>query len=84
MDHPEIDRKAFDQRMITYKWNSQPWLRLEDGYPHPPALARLFYKTASELEDIYNQVPEKQFLNEHEQSKLFDKETYLLELNKDF
>lgn len=84
MDHPEVDRKAFAQRMITYNWNSQPWLRLEDGYPHPPALARLFYKTPSELEDIYNQVPEKQFLNEHEQTKIFDKETYLLELNKDF
>lgn len=82
-DHPTIDRIAFNQRMLTYKWKAQPWLRLEDGYPHPTAIINLFYKTPDELQAIYDQIPPKQYMNEYDQKPVFDKETFLLELNKD-
>lgn len=77
LDHPEVDRQAFEQRMISYEWFPQPWLKLEDAYPHPPAIAKLFHKSAEELKMIYDQVPEKEYLNYDEQQNYIDRETYL-------
>lgn len=83
-DHPMVDRQAFAQRMITYEWHPQPWLKNEEGYPHPPAIANLFYKTAEELMDIDRKVPPKEFINEYDLKPNFDKQLFLNELNKDF
>lgn len=76
-DHQLVDQKAFSQRMISYEWTAQPWLKLEDAYPHPPSIAKLFHKTADELKMIYDQVPEKEYLNFDEQQNYIDRETYL-------
>lgn len=76
-DHQLIDQQAFNQRMISYEWTAQPWLKLEDAYPHPPSIAKLFHKTSDELKMIYEEVPEKEYLNKNEHQNYIDRETYL-------
>lgn len=79
-DHQLVDQKAFSQRMISYEWTAQPWLKMEDAYPHPPAIAELFHKSADQLKIIYDQVPEKEYLNLDEQPNYIDKDTFLEKL----
>lgn len=81
-DHQLIDQHAFNQRMISYEWKEQPWLKLEDAYPHPPAIAELFHKSADDLKMIYDQVPEKEYMNFDEQQNYIDKDSFLEKLQK--
>lgn len=48
-DHHHHARVAFEQRMFSHNWQSQPWLKNLDGYPHPNCLSKLFYKTDDQL-----------------------------------
>ena len=57
-----VNKEAYRQRMIIYKWQTQPWLKLLDAYPHPLAWAKLLYSKGEEEPDLEN--PEYDTSNE--------------------
>lgn len=79
------DAEAFRQRCFFYNWQPQPWLRDEDGYPHPLLWAKLILLTtetrwATEWLELTSNIPPKEY-NTVTQSTDID-EAQLININK--
>ena len=63
-----VDQEAFAQRMKTYFWTSQGWLKNIVGYPHPLAWKNIFKITSEQLNNILSNEPELDYINHKDDS----------------
>lgn len=63
-----VDQEAFGQRMKTYFWTSQGWLKNIVGYPHPLAWKNIFKITSEQLNNILSNEPELDYINHKDDS----------------
>lgn len=79
LDFDKIDKEAFRQRCIFYTWTKQPWLKEEEGYPHPllwSKLVTLNTPTRWEAEEMLYELmsPPKEFDQIHQMETLAENE----------